>query len=165
MSTVLRQKVRELLQRVEDDVQIEDGTLLAEIRSLVKAEERAEASLEPAAVHAHELEVARLVDALGRFRKMSGHFVGCTADKDGRICSAGCSQAQAALDPRIVARAHATVDRLLETIRAQEHDRRELQRQLVRTEAAAGLVKRPRGRPRKMAKASLTSGAPDAALS
>jgi len=149
MSAALRQAVRDLLREAEDHGPIHDESSLGRIRTLLRRTERASAAPEPVQVHAHELDIARLVDALSAFKKIGGHFVGCGADKDGRICSASCRRAQAALERRHVTAAAGTVDAHLITIRALEQERRELQRTIAKLETLAGLVKRPRGRPRK----------------
>lgn len=149
MSAALRQAVRDLLHEIELFTPIVEGSQLAVVKRELRAAERDDAPAEPVTVNDLERQNAVLVQALNRFKKMSGHFVGCSADKDGQICSESCRHAQAALDPRIIERTNSVIARYERAIRGLEGDKRELQRRIVKVEADAGLVKRPRGRPRK----------------
>lgn len=157
MSLRLRTAVRDLLAAAELQGVIEEGSPFAELRTLVETEERQDATtVEPAA---ETVQVEALRTALSGFQKSGTHFVGCTADKDGRLCSAACRQAQLALDPGQASQISAEIGRLMTAIRGLEADRASVRKQLRqhreylrwvlrRVKAETGFVLRRPGRPR-----------------
>lgn len=162
MSLRLRTAVRQLLEAAELNGVIQDGSPLGKIRALVAHEEQfgADAVFAPGAVPAAAFQLVALVEALSSFKRAgSVHFVGCTAERDGKACTPTCARAQLALSSRTAQQASHVVAGLLDTIAGLKADRTGLRRRLMdrrrylyrilaRAKAETGFELRPAGRPR-----------------
>jgi hypothetical protein len=128
VSLRLRTAVRDLLDQAELHGVITPGSPFAELRNLVRAEEREDDA--PVSEHPHRRRVAQLAAALAGFRKSSAHFVGCPAQSAGGVCAPACRQAQVALDPDTAHEVRDEIGRLMTAIRGLEADRAGLRQQL-----------------------------------